>query len=104
MNVYFITALILLFYFALAWIAGSLLHLHGATLWLLRGGLMLIGVVAAGFFLWFHYRLRRGKNLTPAQFAGVSEQIKLLLRQAEQKLTTGRQGSLGSLPIVFVLG
>jgi len=104
MNVYFVTVLILLFYFALAWIAGSLLHLQGATLWLFRGGLMLIGVAAASLFLWFHYRLRRGKTLAPAEFAGVSEQIKLLLRQAEQKLTMGKQGSMGTLPIVFVLG
>jgi type VI secretion system protein ImpL len=104
MNVYFVTALILIFYLLLAWIVGALLRLHGSSLWLLRGGLMLIGIVAAGLFLWFHHRLKRGKNLTSAQFAGAAEQLKLLLRQAEQKLTMGKQGSLGSLPIVFVLG
>lgn len=104
MNVYFITLLILIFYLVLAWIVGPLIHLTGATLWLLRGSLMLLGVVAAGLFLWFHHRLKRGSTLAPAQFAGVAEQLKLLLRQAEQKLTMGKQGSLGSLPIVFVLG
>jgi len=104
MNVYFVTVLILLFYLALAWIAGALLHLTGARLWFFRGGLMLIGAAAAGLFLWFHYRLKRGKTLTPAPFAGVSDQIKFLLRQAEEKLVMGKQGSLGSLPIVFVLG
>jgi len=104
MNVYFVTVLILLFYLALAWIAGALLRLHGSSLWLLRGGLMLIGVVAAGLFLWFHHRIKRGKSTTSSQFAGDAEQLKVLLRQAEQKLTMGKQGSLRSLPIVFVMG
>lgn len=104
MNVYIVTAAILLFYIALAWIAGSLLHLSGPRLWFFRGGLMVIGAAAAGLFLWFHYRLKRGKTLTPGQFAGVSDQIRFLLREANQRLVVGKQGSLGSLPIVFVLG
>jgi type VI secretion system protein ImpL len=104
MNVYLVTAVILLFYIALAWIAGNLLHLTGATLWLFRIGLMLIGAAAAGLFLWFHFRLKRRQTTAPGVFAGVSEQIKFLLRQAEQKLVIGKQGTLSSLPIVFVLG
>lgn len=104
MNVYFVTLLILVFYLVLAWIAGALLRLQGASLWLLRGSLMFIGVLAAALFLWFHHRLKRRTESAPSQFARVSEQLKFLLRQAEQKLAMGKQGSLRSLPIVFVLG
>lgn len=104
MNVYFVTAIILLFYFVLAWAAGALLRLHGASLWILRGGLMLIGAVAAGLFLWFHHRLRRRASIPPEQWVALSEQVRILLRQAEQRLKSGNQGSLSSLPIVFVLG
>ncbi|HKD13675.1 MAG TPA: ImcF-related family protein [Candidatus Angelobacter sp.] len=104
MSVYVITTLILLFYIALAWFAGALLQLHGTALWLFRGGLIFIGVLAAGFFLWFHHRMKRAKSVTPSEFAALAEQVKVLLRQAEQKLVEGKQGSLRSLPIVFVLG
>jgi type VI secretion system protein ImpL len=103
MNVYIITALILIFYLALAWIAGTLLQLHGASLWILRGSLALVGIVAAGFFLWFHRRSKRSQNFLPGQAAGTDE-ISNLLHQAGQKLSKSKQGSLRTLPVIFVLG
>lgn len=104
MSVYVITVLILFFYIALAWFAGALLQLHGTALWVFRGGLIFIGVLGAGLFLWFHHRMKRAKSATPSQFAALAEQVKVLLRQAEQKLVEGKRASLRSLPIVFVLG
>lgn len=104
MNVYVIVAIILFFYLSLAWFAGAFLQLHGASLWILRSGLALIGLMAAGVFLWFHRRVQRQQTATPAQSAAAADEISILLRQVEQKLRVSKQNSLGSLPVVFILG
>ncbi|HLJ86704.1 MAG TPA: ImcF-related family protein [Candidatus Angelobacter sp.] len=103
---YFIAAIILVFFLIMAWVTGSLLQLHGASLWILRCGLALIGVAAAGWFLWFQQRLKRQQQFgAPAESAGNTDAITVLVRQAEQKLrASNRPGNLGSYPIVFVLG
>ncbi len=43
MGIYLATAIALILYLVLAWFAGTWLHLQGTTLWLVRGGLALIG-------------------------------------------------------------
>src|SRR5205807_111186 len=103
MGVY-IAVVILIFYFVLAWFAGSILHLQGASLWILRGGLVLIGLVAAGFFFWFHRRLQRRQAGIVSPSAAGPEEIGVLLKHADQKLRKSKQRSLRSFPVVFVIG
>ena len=47
------TTAVLIFYLALAWLVGPLIGLSGTRLWVLRGGLSLIGIIAAATFVWF---------------------------------------------------
>ena len=58
MNIYLATGAALLVYLVFVWFLGNLLHLHGSDLWILRIGLAVIGIVAAGVFLWFKRKER----------------------------------------------
>ena len=108
MGVYLATAIVLILYLVLAWFVGTWLHLQGASLWLVRVGLALIGLVGAGVFLWFHRKLTRDAGEAGAGAgAPVVTEIDALLNQADlrlksAKLTAG--ASLRTLPIVFLLG
>jgi type VI secretion system protein ImpL len=102
MGIY-IAAIILIFFVLLAWFAGSFLHLQGASLWILRCGLILIGLTAAGYFLWFYRRIQRRQGMASQPPVGL-EQISVLLKQADQKLRKSKQRSLRSFPIVFIIG
>jgi hypothetical protein len=50
--VYLATGVILLAYLVLVWFLGGWLRLHGSDIWILRGGLAFVGLIAAGSFLW----------------------------------------------------
>jgi type VI secretion system protein ImpL len=108
MGIYLATAIALILYLVLAWFAGTWLHLQGTTLWLLRGGLALIGFIGAGVFLWFHRKLTRDASesgIGPG--APVLTEIDALLNQADQKLKSAKLtagASLRTLPIVFLVG
>src|SRR5258708_4512712 len=108
MGIYLATAIALIFYLVLAWFAGTWLHLQGTTLWLVRGGLALIGFAGAGVFLWFHRKLTRDtteSGIGPG--APVLTEVDALLNQADQKLKSAKLtagASLRTLPIVFLLG
>ena len=109
MLVYWITGGILIVYLVLVWFLGSWLHLHDSDLWILRGGLWLIGLVAAGTFLWY-YRSKKAAQAAsgtePEEQSGPAD-IDLLVHEAVRRLkgsTLGRGASLGTLPLVFLLG
>ena len=108
MGIYLATAIVLIAYLLLAWFAGSWLHLQGSSLWLVRGGLALIGFIGAGVFLWFHRKLTRdGTALGVGMGAPVITEIDALLNQADRKLKAAKitgGASLRTVPIVFLLG
>ncbi len=104
--IYLITALVLVAYLALAWLLGSWMHLTGLHLWTLRGGLSILGTVAAGAFLWFRQRGKSSSAPEPSEEIGEDE-IDLLLRAAEGKLNAAKlsHGSgLNKMPVALVLG
>ena len=107
--VYLATGAILLAYLVLVWFLGGWLHLHGSDIWILRGGLAFVGLIAAGSFLWFYRKSKAdeaGPESESAQVAGTDD-IDLVVREAVRRLkssTLGRGASLGNLPLVFVLG
>jgi len=109
MNIYLVTGLVLLVYVVVVWFLGTLLHLQGSNLWILRIGLWVIGIAAGGVFVWF-----KRKEQRPAGGAGPGEaggqghdEIDALLRDAEAKLAAARiegGAKLGNLPAIFLIG
>src|SRR5262249_40671835 len=67
MMVYLITAAAVVVYLILAWLLGSILGLKSPDIWILRGGLALIGVAGAAVFLWYWVRKEREKKALGAQ-------------------------------------
>ena len=61
MVVYLVTGIILLVYLVLVWFVGTWLHPPGAGIWILRGGLALIGLIASAAFLWFHHKSKEAE-------------------------------------------
>ena len=58
-----IAGTVLMLYLLAAWFVASLMGLAGARLWVLRGALVLIGIVAASTFLWFRKRLAQDARM-----------------------------------------
>ena len=76
------TALALLVWIVLAWMIGTWLKLTGTDLWLLRGGLILIGVVGTVGFLWLRHKEEGGAS---ASGQGSSE-VDAAFREADARL------------------
>ena len=104
MGIYIVTAVVLVICLVLSWLVGSLLHLQGTSLWMLRGILSLLCIAGAGLFLWFHRKVKReesGSGIAPA-----GAEIDVLLREADRKLKASRAASatIASMPVIFILG
>ena len=106
---YWVTILVLLIYIVLVWVCGSLLHLHGSDIWILRGVLALLGLIAAGVILWYQRSVKKANEPPPedgSQPSGTDD-LDAVVREAIRRLkhsTLGKGTNLGSLPLVFVLG
>src|SRR5580658_4408026 len=98
--VYLVTAAIFLAYLVLVWFLGGWLHLHGSDIWVLRGGLAFVGLIAAGSFLWFYRKSKQDEvpaESESGQVAGTDD-IDLVVRDAVRRLkssTLGRGANLG---------
>jgi type VI secretion system protein ImpL len=106
---YWVTILVLLIYMVLVWVSGSLLHLHGSDIWILRIVLALLGLIAAGAVLWYQRSVKKANEPPPedgSQPSGTDD-LDTVVREAIRRLkhsTLGKGTNLGSLPLVFVLG
>ena len=79
----------------------------GFPLWILRGGLAFLGLVAAGTFLWFHRKKTAATSGAGGSDSSGTAEIDLLVHEAVRRLkssTLGRGATLGKLPVVFLLG
>lgn len=99
----------LLAYLLLAWFTGNLLGLSSTKLWILRGALCLIGIVAAAVAVWFFSNKQKeeqaGAGLEEAPSGG--EEIAVLIRDAERKLAAAhleKGARIGNLPAILLLG
>lgn len=93
-------------YLVLVWFLGSWLHLKGSDIWVLRIGLAVLGLIAAGILLWFQRKLQRDAEGAPEEAQSTTD-IDLLVRDAERRLRSSRLGrglNLAKLPLVFVMG
>lgn len=106
---------ILVVAFLLAWFSGGWLHVVGANLWVLRAGIVALGIIlVAALFLWARSRQPEKPAAVEAKPAAEgaapglpADDIKLLVREAETRLSSSalRRGTkLNSLPAIFVLG
>jgi type VI secretion system protein ImpL len=91
----------------LAWLAGSWLSLQGNDLWILRGGLALIGAAAFLTSLWWFRQLDEDRT-TEAWEEGTAggDEIDLLMHAAQLRLRTVQLGPARfcDLPALLVLG
>jgi type VI secretion system protein ImpL len=103
MLVWVVTGLAYLIYAVLVWFLGNWLALHGSTLWLLRIGLWVFGLVAAAVVLWFV-----ADAASPAPGAtGLAEEIETILDAAESRLAAAQKSrwhALRRMPLTVVLG
>ena len=108
MVAYWVTGILLLLYLVFVWFLGYWLHLQSPDLWILRGGLALIGIVAAASFLWFYRKAKRSQGSEQeAARSGGTDDIDLLVHEALnalRKSTLGRGANLRNLPLLFFLG
>ncbi len=91
----------------LSWFVPSWLGLPTLDLWVLRGGLAVIVLLAALAILWLARRRRAAAAPQGALGeAGAADEIEVLLREAEKRLSAarGRSVRLNDLPVVLVLG
>jgi type VI secretion system protein ImpL len=106
---YLLTAAITIIYLILVWFTATFLHLQGFNLWFLRIALAVIGLIAAGIFVWF-YRRRKAAQEDSGEFeavVGETAELDLVVREAMRRLkksTLGRGATLGNLPVIFLLG
>ena len=107
MLVYWATGILLILYLVFVWFLASWLHLHSPDLWILRGGLALIGIIAAASFVWFYRKSKRAQGSENQQAARSGDDIDLLVHEALsalRKSTLGRGATLRNLPLLFFLG
>lgn len=86
-----------------AWALGGPLKLQGASLWVLRIGLTLLGLVAAGVVAWFLWRKESG---APRK-VGKTDDIDTTAAAARARLAAARTtggSTIGSLPVVLLTG
>lgn len=94
----------LLLWVAISWYLGTLLHLHGSNLWLLRIGLALLGLVGFAGYLWLE---SRAGGFGGGVASGSHEEVDVALHEAAARLQAsnlGRNARISNLPTIFFLG
>jgi type VI secretion system protein ImpL len=100
-----IAAFVLIVCILLAWLAGPVFGLIGASLLIARLAFLALGVVVAAVILILYFRQRRRERAT-AGLPGSSD-LDTMLRDAEKRLATAQRSgpkSLDALPLLYVLG
>jgi type VI protein secretion system component VasK len=98
-------AVVLVLFALLAGLLPGWLDAQGTRLWLIRGGLLLFGIVAA--ILLFFYLRSRARELPPEPEVEGGDDLSLALASAQARLASvGRsaEGRIARLPLVLVLG
>jgi len=103
--VYFFAFLFVAVSAMLAWLAGPLLHLHGAGLFVVHFVLLILGVAAAIAVLFF----QRNSKLLQTRDSNPHDTLELntLLRNAQRHLNSSQRAStrsLASTPLLYLLG
>ena len=101
----------LLGFYLFAFMATTMLKLTGVDLWMVRGFLAIVGISGFGLVYWWQSRrekqkeaAQQGAGAASAPAAGGADEIDLLLRDAEGRLTASNQGKLSNLPVILLAG
>ncbi len=99
----------LVVYLGIAFLVPKLLGITGINFWILFGGLALIGVVAAGAYLWTEKRAEDAAKKETAEpgSSKSDDQLGQLLSEAEERLRSsnlGKNARFASLPALLMLG
>ncbi len=101
----------LLGFYVFAFMATTMLKLTGVDLWMVRGFLAIVGISGFGIFYWWRSRresqkeaAQQGAGAGAAPAAGGADEIDMLLRDAEGRLTASNQGKLANLPVILLAG
>ncbi len=103
----FIAIVVLIVWLILSWMLGTWLHLKSPNLWLLRGGLALIGIIG---FVGYLLVIRSSKPKAPASQSnggGVAQDIDLVFAEAANRLRSSNLAhakGVAALPAIFILG
>src|SRR5262245_51218219 len=108
MNKYLILLIALILYLALSWFIPAWIGLRDADLWILRAGLALIGIAAAGTIAWFLRKKEKSSASSGSkQDSTVLQEIDAAIRTAHTKLrssNTVQKRRINELPIVLFVG
>jgi len=114
MTLYLTVSGALLAWLMLAFFLGSLLGLQGRELWILRGGLTLLGIAAAAVYLWYRLKSDAAAASTAAAGLGGEKGVSggegeadVLAREASSRLAASsmaKGATLATLPAVLVIG
>src|SRR5258708_6306891 len=105
-----IAAIGLAAYLAISYLIARLMPIRKPSdVWVMFGGLALIGIIAASAYLWFESRKVRAEQAeaNPSSEAPASDELTQILREAEEKLSSSKLGQnarFNSLPVVFLVG
>ncbi len=102
---YWIASIVFIFWLVLAWFIARWLHLQGPSVWILRGALALIGIIAFVIVIWWF--IVRDKERAEMGPATGGDEIDILIREATTRLQAsrlGRTAHVGNLPLFLFLG
>lgn len=105
---YWVTGAVLLVYLLLVWFLASWLIPSGSQVWVLRVGLWLIGLLGAGFTVWWLRRQQANEDGADSSSGATGgDELDLLVRSAVRKLkgsAMGKGASLKNLPVILLVG
>lgn len=105
-GVYIALAASTIFYIAITWVVVDLLGLEGNKATIAQVVLIALGLTAAGLFVWWRHKRAKAKG-EAGELPSEDDDLGPLFRDAEQRLASsrlGREGRIGTLPAVLVLG
>lgn len=94
-------------WFVLSWILANFLKLTGTELLFFRITMMVFGVLGAAAVVWYFWKRKKEESAPEGGAApdGSTDEIDVLIRDAEQRLASaGQRGRVANLPVVFVMG
>jgi len=107
MLAYLITGTGLLIWIVLSWFLATWFGLKGSDVWVLRGLLTVLGMIATAFASFWIYRSHKAAPIGETADGEARKDVDLIVHEAKRRLrgsTLGASGSLRKLPVVFFIG
>src|SRR5215831_18499011 len=88
----FLAVALLILWLVLAWFIPVLIHLQGSSVWILRIGLAVLGIVGFIAFLWWEREQQKSEAEVGGERvpSGDDDEIDVLFRLAEERLRSSK--------------